>query len=51
MDVDDTEYYDWAKVDVNVPEQREFVSDLWSWDSLTNWGGRGEFYTGRTWGC
>jgi elongation factor 1-gamma len=51
MDVDDTEYYDWSKVDVSVPEQREFVSDVWAWESQTNWGGRGEFYTARTWGC
>jgi elongation factor 1-gamma len=50
-DVDDTDYYDWHKADVTVEADREFVNDCWSWESHTHWGGRGEFYTGRTWGC
>jgi len=51
MDVDDTEYYEWRKADVSKNEDKEFISDIWAWDSLTNWQGNGEFYTGRTWGC
>jgi len=50
-DVDDTEYYEWTKADVSNTADREFVNDLWSWESHSHWGGRGEFYTGRTWGC
>jgi len=51
MDVDDTEYYEWAKADVSNHGDRQFVEDLWSWESHSHWGGRGDFYTGRTWGC
>jgi len=49
--VDDFNYYTWTKVDTNNPEHREFAGDIWSWSTLNNWGGRGEFVSGRSWGC
>jgi len=49
--VDDVNYYTWQKVDINNPEQRGFAEDIWAWASENNWAGRGEFQSGRTWGC
>jgi len=49
--VDDVNYYTWTKVDINNQEQRTLVEDIWSWNSETNWGGRGEYVVGRAWGC
>jgi len=51
MDVDDTSFYNWTKVDPNNNSQKDFVNDLWSWESPSNWQGKGEFVAGRTWGC
>jgi len=49
--VDDFNYYDWTKVDVTNQEQRQLCDDIWSWNTLNDWGGRGEFISGRSWGC
>jgi len=47
LKVDDTNYYTWTKVDTTNPEQRDLVSDIWSWDAPNGWGGRGEFVGGK----
>jgi len=49
--VDDYNYYTWTKVDVNNEQDRQFAGDIWAWTSLNDWGGRGEFISGRSWGC
>jgi len=49
--IDDYNNYTWTKVDIKNKEQKEFTDDIWSWTSLNNWGGRGEFIVGRSWGC
>jgi len=50
--VDDVNYYTWMKVDINNPEQKSLAEDIWAWASEDpTWGGRGEFQSGRTWGC
>jgi len=49
--VDDFNYYDWRKVDVNNESDRQFAGDIWAWSSENDWGGRGEFTSGRSWGC
>lgn len=49
--VDDVNYYTWNKVDINNPEQKTLAEDIWAWSSETNWGGRGDYVVGRTWGC
>jgi len=49
--IDDFLYYDWVKVDVSNQDQRQWVDDIWSWTTLNDWGGRGEFISGRSWGC
>jgi len=51
LEVDDTNYYTWAKIDPTDAAQRNWVSDIWAWDSLDNWGGKGEFTAARSWGC
>jgi len=51
LEVDDTNYYNWAKVDPTDAAQRSWVTDIWAWDSLDNWGGKGEFTAARSWGC
>jgi len=51
LEVDDTNYYNWAKVDPSNEHERHWVSDIWAWDSPTNWGGKGEFVAARSWGC
>jgi len=51
LDIDDTNYYTWTKADVNNEADRTLVSDIFAWESLNNWGGKGEFVSGRTWGC
>jgi elongation factor 1-gamma len=28
----DFEVYDWSRVDLNDPEQKEWLEDLWGWD-------------------
>jgi elongation factor 1-gamma len=49
--VDDVNYYTWNKVDITNPEQKQLAEDIWAWSSETNWGGRGDYVVGRTWGC
>jgi len=49
--IDDYNYYEWTKVDVTNQEQRQWADDIWSWTTLNDWGGRGEFIAGRSWGC
>jgi len=49
--VDDFNYYEWTKVDVTNQDQRQWVDDIWSWTTLNDWGGRGDFVSGRSWGC
>jgi len=51
LEIDDTNYYNWNKVDPNDAAQRNWVSDIWAWDTLDNWGGKGEFTAARSWGC
>jgi len=51
LQVDDTNYYHWAKVDVNSEHDRNWVTDIWSWESPSNWSGKGEFTAARSWGC
>jgi len=49
--VDDFNYYEWTKVDVTNQEHRQWCDDIWSWSTLNEWGGRGDFIAGRSWGC
>jgi elongation factor 1-gamma len=49
--VDDYNNYTWTKIDIKNKEQKDFCDDVWSWSTLNNWGGRGEFVVGRSWGC
>eukprot|EP01129_Flabellula_baltica_P006116 TRINITY_DN225_c0_g1_i1.p1 TRINITY_DN225_c0_g1~~TRINITY_DN225_c0_g1_i1.p1 ORF type:complete len:395 (-),score=101.28 TRINITY_DN225_c0_g1_i1:50-1234(-) len=48
--IDDVNYYDWEKVDITNEEQRNLVSDFWAWESADNFGGRGNFVGGKTYG-
>jgi len=50
-DIDDTNYYTWTKADINSEADRSLVSDIFAWESVNAWGGKGEFVSGRTWGC
>jgi len=49
--VDDFNYYNWTKVDVTNEQDKQFAGDIWAWTTLNDWGGRGEFNSGRSWGC
>jgi len=49
--VDDTNYYTFVPVDVTNEEKKNLVSDFFCWESLTGWGGLGEFVDGKVWGC
>jgi len=49
--IDDYSYYTWTKCDVTKEEDRAWAGDIWAWTSETNWAGRGEFVSGRSWGC
>jgi elongation factor 1-gamma len=50
QNTDDINYYDWERVDHNNAEHRALVDDYWSWESETNFGGRGTFEGGKTYG-
>jgi len=39
------------KVDINNEQDKQFSGDIWAWSTENNWGGRGEFISGRSWGC
>jgi len=49
--IDDFDYYVWTKCDVTKEEDRTWAGDIWAWTTETNWGGKGEFVSGRSWGC
>jgi len=49
--VDDFNYYEWKKVDTSNESDRQFAGDIWAWSSENDFGGRGEFISGRSWGC
>lgn len=49
--VDDFNYYEWRKVDTNNETDKQLAGDIWAWSTENDWGGRGEFISGRSWGC
>jgi len=49
--VDDYSYYTWTRCDPTKEEDRILAGDIWSWTTENNWGGKGEFVSGRSWGC
>jgi len=49
--VEDYNNYHWTKVDPKNNDQKTLVNDIWSWTTLNNWGGKGDFVVGRSWGC
>jgi len=39
------------KVDTNNEQDKQLAGDIWAWSSGNDFGGRGEFISGRSWGC
>jgi len=36
LECDDSEHYNWSRVDTNNAEQKERVNNFWAWDGFTN---------------
>jgi len=48
--IDDINYYEWEKVDHTNTDHRALVTDYWAWESDNDFGGRGAFVGGKTYG-